>query len=186
MILFMKTFLQSLRVLSVLTLITGALYPLAVWGVGQVFFRDAAEGSLLRRDGQIVGSALLAQKTDDARYFHPRRSAGDYATVATGASNQAWSNAKLAAAVAARQAAHGENVSAEFLTASGSGLDPDLSPGAVRGQTDRVAVARNLTPAQRTALDELIAQHTHGGQFSVSRINVLQLNLALDTAFPSP
>ncbi len=182
----MKTVLQSLRLLAVLTLLTGLLYPLAVWAVGRAFFRAAAEGSLLQRDGRLVGSALLAQQTTDPRYFWPRPSAGDYATVASGASNQAWSSAKLTASIAERRAALGgaADLPADLLTASGSGLDPHLTPAAVRVQAARVAGARKLTPRQRHALDELIAQHIEGGQISPARVNILQLNLDLDVALP--
>ena len=101
----MKTFWSSLRLLAALTVLTGVLYPLAVWAAGQVFFRHAAEGSMLSRHGTVVGSALLAQKTTDPRYFWPRPSAGDYATVASGASNLAWTSATLAKTVAERRAA---------------------------------------------------------------------------------
>lgn len=183
----MKTTLAALRLLVVLTLLTGLVYPLAVWALGRAFFRDAAEGSLLHRGGRLVGSALLAQKTTDPRYFWPRPSAGDYATVASGASNQAWTSASLAKSIADRRAAFAPatEIPADLLTASGSGLDPDLSPAAVRFQVDRVAAARHLTPAQRNALVELVARHTEGGQLSPARINVLRLNLALDTAFPA-
>jgi K+-transporting ATPase ATPase C chain len=226
----MKTLLSSLRLLVVLTVLTGGLYPLAVWSVGRLAFRDRAEGSLVVRDGIVVGSALLAQKTTDPRYFSPRPSAGDYATVASGASNLAWTSSKLAVAVTERRAAlvrlfHTPNdnwrqsanwsrsdpaavgerttarspwlheisglggtadLPADFLTASGSGLDPELSPAAVRLQAARVAAARKLTPAQQHALDGLIARQVEGGQFSPDRINVLRLNLALDSALPSP
>ncbi len=183
----MKTFLNSLRLLAVLSVGTGLIYPLAVWAVGRAFCRDAAEGSLLVRNGHVVGSALLAQKTDAPRYFQPRPSAGDYATVASGASNLAWSSGRLAAAVAERRAMQGGGgVPADLLTASGSGLDPHLSPAAVAVQAARVAAARKLTPGQRHALDELIAGHVEGGQFGPARINVLLLNLALDNAFPEP
>ena len=183
----MKTVLCSLRLLAVLTVLTGLLYPLAVWAVGRAVFRNAAEGSLLVRDGHLVGSALLAQKTTDPRYFRPRPSAGDYATVFSGASNLAWSSARLAAAIAERRAAAGGgDIPADLLTASGSGLDPHLSPAAVAVQAGRVAAARKLTPGQRHALDELIARHVEGGQFGPARINVLLLNLALDNAFPEP
>lgn len=178
----MKTFLSSLRVLVVLTILTGLLYPLAVWAVGQVLFRDAAEGSLVRREGRLVGSTLLAQKTEDPRYFSPRPSAGDYATVASGASNQAWTSTKLATSVAERRTTSGDV--ADRLTSSGSGLDPDLSPEAIRGQIPDVIGARKLTTSQQHTLDELVASHTVGGQLSPARVNVLQLNLALDTAFP--
>jgi K+-transporting ATPase ATPase C chain len=189
----MKTFLASLRILSVLTLLTGGLYPLAVWGIGHLAFHHRAEGSLLARDGIIVGSALLAQKTTDPRYFSPRPSAGDYATVASGASNLAWTSAKLGATVTenekqfrAANALPAGPVPAEALTASGSGLDPDLTPAAVRLQVARVAAARHLTTAQRDALDGLIARQVEGGQLSPERLNILRLNLALDAAFPSP
>ncbi|MBX3737864.1 MAG: potassium-transporting ATPase subunit KdpC [Candidatus Didemnitutus sp.] len=186
----MKTTLSALRLLIALTLLAGLLYPLAVWAIGRAFFRDAAEGSLVRRDGRLVGSALLAQKTTDPRYFWPRPSAGDYATVASGASNQAWTSAALAKSIAERRTAFAPlditGVPADLLTASGSGLDPDLSPAAVRFQIDRVASARHLTPAQRNALVELVARHTEGGQLSPARVNVLRLNLALDRTFAAP
>lgn len=183
----MKTLLTSLRLLAVLTVLTGLLYPLAVWAVGQAFFRHAAEGSLLTRRGRTVGSALLAQKNPDARYFAPRPSAGDYATVASGASNLAWTSAKLSAALAERRATWGGgDVPADLLTTSGGGLDPHLSPEAVRWQAIRVAKSRQLDVSQQHTLDELIARHTVGGHLSPRRVNILQLNLALDTAFPSP
>lgn len=184
----MKTLFSSLRLLAVLTVLTGGLYPLAVWSVGQLAFRDRAGGSLVIRDDIVVGSALLAQKTTDPRYFFPRPSAGDYATVASGASNLAWTSSKLTAAVAEHRAALGgaADLPADLLTASGSGLDPDLSPAAVRLQATRVAATRRLTPAQQHALDGLIARQAEGAQFGPDRINILRLNLALDTAFPSP
>jgi K+-transporting ATPase ATPase C chain len=184
----MKTTFSSLRLLFVLTVITGLLYPLAVWAVGRIFFHDAAEGSLLRRDGRIVGSALLAQKTEDPRYVWPRPSAGDYATVASGASNLAWSSARLAAAVAERRQACGPDspAPADLLTTSGSGLDPDLSPEAVRLQLPRIAEARHLSADQQHALAELVANNVEGGHLSPARIPVLRLNLALDTFFPAP
>jgi K+-transporting ATPase ATPase C chain len=180
----MKTILSSLRLLVVLTLLTGVLYPLAVWGVGQACFRDRAEGSLLRRSGQVVGSRWLAQKTTRSEYFQPRPSSADYATVASGASNQAWTSAALAKTMAERRAAFAAEASvpAEVLTASGSGLDAELSPEAVRLQIARVAAARRLDAARRQRLETLIAAHIRGGQFSPARLNVLELNLALAAA----
>jgi len=184
----MKTTLAALRLLVTLTLLTGLAYPLAVWALGRAFFRDAAEGSLLHRDGKIVGSALLAQKTTEPRYFWPRPSAGDYATVASSASNQAWTNAKLRTAIAERRTAlgGGTDIPADLPTASGSGLDPEISLAVARFQIARVAGARHLTAPQRNALAELIARSAEGGQLTPARVNVLRLNLALDTAFPSP
>ncbi|WP_438481218.1 potassium-transporting ATPase subunit C [Oleiharenicola lentus] len=182
----MKILFHSLRVLLGLTILTGLAYPLAVWAVGHVFFREAAEGSLITHHGKLVGSTLLAQKTTDARYFTSRPSTGDYATVASGASNQAWTSAKLAASIAERRAAvgGGDNVPTDLLTASGSGLDPELSVEAVLFQADAIAAARRLSPIQRHALDDLIARHIEKGQFGPSRINILELNLALDVTFP--
>lgn len=174
----MKTLLQSVRLLLVLTLLTGALYPLVVWAIGRVAFRDRAEGSLVLRDGKAVGSRLLAQKTTAESYFWPRPSAADFATVASGASNAAWTSAKLATSIEERRKALGGGaVPAELLTASGSGLDPELSPAAARWQIARVAAARQL-PAAR--IEELIARLTIGGGLAPERVNVLALNLALD------
>jgi K+-transporting ATPase ATPase C chain len=182
----MKTFLTSLRLLVVLTLLTGLLYPLAVWAIGHAFFRDAAEGSLLIREGRVIGSRLLAQKSTDPRYFSPRPSAGDYATVASGASNQAWTSAKLAASVAERRARFADvaDLPADLLTASGSGLDPHLTPEAVAAQIPRISQARRLGENEQHALRELIARQTEGGQISPARVNILRLNLVLDTVFP--
>jgi len=184
----MKTLFQSLRLLAVLTVLTGLIYPLAVWAAGHVFFRQAAEGSLLLRDGKTVGSALLAQKTTDPRYFWPRPSSGDYATVASGASNQAWTSAKLAASVAERGAALGgtADLPSDLLTTSGSGLDPDLSPAAVLAQLPRVGRARQLDKNQQHVLADLVARLTEGGHLTPPRVNILKLNLALDTALPPP
>jgi len=184
----MKTLTISLRLLTVLTVLTGLLYPLGVWLVGHAFFPDAAEGSRLHRDGQLVGSALLAQKTTDPRYVWPRPSAGDYATVASGASNLAWTSAKLAATVAERRTALGPGTAgpADLVTASGSGLDPDLSPAAVLVQLPRIGRARQLSAGQQHALAELVAKSTETGHLGPARVNVLRLNLALDTFSPSP
>lgn len=182
----MKTLLSAFRLLCVLTALTGVIYPVAVWSVGRLAWHDAAEGSLLRRDGRLVGSSLLAQKTSDPRYFWPRPSAGDYATVASGASNLAWTSAKLAAAVAGRRVGSGTEAAPDMLTTSGSGLDPELSLLAIRSQLSRVAAARHLTANQQNKLDDLVAGQVKGGQITPARINVLKLNLALDAAFPPP
>ncbi|MBK8475232.1 MAG: K(+)-transporting ATPase subunit C [Opitutaceae bacterium] len=183
----MKTLLTALRLLVVLTLVTGGLYPLAVWAVGRLVFPHQAEGSLVVREGVVVGSARLAQDTAGyPRYFYPRPSAANFATVASGASNQSWSSAALAKSFAERRAAYPEGaaVPTDLITASGSGLDPDLTPAAVHLQADRVAAARRLDSAQRAVLDELVARLTVGGQLGPARINVLALNLALDARFP--
>jgi len=190
----LRTLLTSLRLLALLTLLTGALYPLAVWATGRAFFHNAAEGSLLTHNNKVVGSALLAQKTTDPRYFHPRPSAGDYATVASSASNQSWTSARLAASIASASTDYrtlNELPSApalaplpsDAITSSGGGLDPHISLENARIQLPRVARARNLTTAQLATLDSLLTSHTEGGHFTPARLNALRLNLALDTTF---
>lgn len=171
----MKTFITALRLLAVLTLCTGVIYPALVWGIGQSAFHDRAEGSLVKRDGQIVGSELIAQKMEDPKYFWARPSAGDFATVASGASNVAWTSAKLAERVKASP-----DAPADLVTTSGSGLDPDLSPVAVRSQLERVAAARGWNAAQRARCEQLVESLTEGGQFGPQHVNVLRLNLAID------
>lgn len=172
----MKTTWIAVRLLSVLTLLTGVIYPGLVWLVGQVAFRHQAEGSLVTRDGTIVGSSLVAQKTDDPRYFWPRPSAADYATVASGASNLAWTSARLAARM--RSAPSGRPP--EMLTTSGSGLDPDIRVETALAQLDRVARARGWTEAQRVRCREWIATMATGGHLGPACVNVLMLNLRID------
>lgn len=177
----MKTILQSLRALLVLTLLTGILYPLLITGVAQLLFPAQANGSLLRNaQQQLVGSALLAQKFTSDRYFAPRPSAADFATVASGASNKGPTSEALRQAIAERRAQWGGDAPIHLLTASGSGLDPHLSPEAVSYQVARVAKARGLEPAR---VQQLVQQHTESpqwGLFGEPRVNVLVLNQALD------
>ncbi|MDX2186419.1 MAG: potassium-transporting ATPase subunit C [Opitutaceae bacterium] len=181
----MKTLIQSLRLLLVLTVITGVIYPVAVWAVGRALFAEAAEGSLVFKDGKPVGSAHVAQKTKSPAYFHPRPSAADYATVASGAGNEAWTSKVLIDKVLARREALGGNdVPADLLTTSGSGLDPEISVEAALFQVGRVEAARGLDATGRRRLEELIALNTIGGRLTPARVNVLRLNLALETESP--
>jgi len=188
-------FLQQLRpalvILGLLTLLTGVAYPLAVTAAAQAIFPAQANGSLVRVGGQVVGSALIGQANADPRYFWPRPSAIDYNPLPSGGSNQGPTSAALQQAVAARaaqlRAAHHLPAStplpADLLFASGSGLDPDISPEAARLQIDRVAQARQFTPAQRDALAALVERSVEPPQLGLlgqPRVNVLLLNLALD------
>jgi potassium-transporting ATPase KdpC subunit len=176
----MKPILTSIRMLVVLTLLTGAAYPLLVTGVAKIVSPGQAAGSIVERDGKAIGSALLAQKTENPRYFWPRPSAGDFATVSSAASNQGPTSAALVTAIAERKTRFGENAPAELLTASGSGLDPHLSPAAAEFQAARIAHVRGLSV---DAVKTLIVQTTEGPQFGFlgePRVNVLSLNLALD------
>jgi potassium-transporting ATPase KdpC subunit len=176
----MKAILQSVRALLVFTLLTGAIYPLIVTLLGRMAFADKAGGSLIVAEGQVAGSALLAQKTDGARYFWPRPSAADFATVASGASNKGPTSADLVKAVDERRTKFGADSPPEMLTASGSGLDPHISPAAARQQVARIATERKLPAEQIIAL---VVKHTEPPQWGVfgePRVNVLILNRALD------
>jgi len=188
----LKQLRAALAAFFLLTLITGVLYPLLVTVIGQVALADTANGSLIARDGQIVGSALIGQTTTDLAYFWGRPSTVNAmqggALTASGASNAGWTNAVWAQTVADRaaqlRAAHGLAADAplppDLLFASASGIDPHISPTAAALQIDRVAAARGL---DRTQVEALVAQHTESPQFGLlgqPRVNVLLLNLALD------
>ncbi len=173
-----------------LTLLVGVLYPLVVTGVSQVAFGDRADGSLIRRDGVVVGSSLLGQSFADEGSFHPRPSAaGDgYDGAASSASNLGPTNAGLLTTVEERVADYrelnaldgGTPVPVDAVTASGSGLDPDISPANAKLQAPRVAQARRIELAR---VLELVDDNTHDrtlGFMGEPRVNVLELNLALD------
>ncbi len=182
----MKTLLQAFRLLFFLSLLTGVVYPLVMLLLGQTLFPRQANGSLIPSDGKPEGSELLAQRFESPRYFWPRPSAANYATVPSGASNLGPTSKTLREAVAQRRARYTgltpsiPDPANDLLTTSGSGLDPHISPLAASQQIDRVAAARAI-PADRVR--ELVAKHTEGPQFGMFgefRINVLVLNLALD------
>lgn len=181
---------QSLTMLLAMTLLTGVAYPLAVTGLAQWLFPRQAAGSLALREGAAVGAELIGQPFTDPRYFWGRPSATapmPYNGGASGGSNLGPSNPALTAAVAARIAAlraadpgNRAPVPVDLVTASASGLDPEISPAAAQYQLARVARARGLP---REAVQALLAAHTQGRQLGVlgePRVNVLALNLALD------
>ena len=176
----MKTILQALRLLLLLTLLTGVVYPLAVTAVARLAFPHQSSGSLVFREGQAVGSALLAQKFESARYFWPRPSASDYATIPSGASNLAPTSEALRKAIAERRVKYGADAPMEMLTASASGLDPHISPQAAARQVARVAAARQLPADRVAALVAEVAEPPQYGIFGEPRVNVLALNLRLD------
>ena len=178
----MKTILESLRVLLVLTVLTGFAYPLVVTGIASIAFRGSATGSLVKQGDQLVGSALLAQKTESPKYFWPRPSAADFATVASGASNKGPTSADLVKSIAERREKFGKDAPDELLTASGSGLDPHLSPAAARHQAARVAAERKIAVEKVTALIDQLTEGPQLGFLGEPRVNVLSLNLALDSA----
>jgi len=185
---------QALRILLVLTLVTGLLYPLAVTGIAQFVFPQQANGSLVQKGDSVVGSALIGQPFSDPKYFWSRPSATSpmpYNGAASSGSNQGPLNPAHKEAVQSRIKALreagadvGKPVPIDLVTASGSGLDPHLSPAAADYQAARVAKVRGLPEAQ---VRELIARNTEGRQLGVlgePRVNVLLLNRALDGAQP--
>ena len=160
------------------TLLCGVLYPLAVTGLAAVFPAQAG-GSLVRVQGEVVGSRLIAQRTEDPKRFWPRPSAAAWAADASSGANLAPS--ALADARAERRALFGADATPDLLTASGSGLDPDLTPEGALAQVPRVAAARGMPVA---VLHALVATHVQPRQFGIlgePRVNVLELNLALES-----
>ena len=176
----MKTIFQSLRIYIVLTLLTGILYPLAMTGVAQLLFQKQANGSRIVENGQLIGSDLLVQKFEAPRYFWPRPSSADYATVPSGASNKGPTSADLKKSIDERRAKFGKDAPVDLLTASGSGLDPHISPEATRLQISRVASARNMSIQQIARIVDQTIEAPQLGFLGEPRVNVLKLNLALD------
>jgi K+-transporting ATPase ATPase C chain len=182
----LQTPIQAIRALVVFTVITGVAYPLVVTGIAQVAFKDQANGSLISRDGKIVGSSLIGQPFSDPKYFWSRPSATSpipYNGAASSGSNQGPTNAAFIDAVKERVSRfEARPVPVDLATASGSGLDPHISPAAAEFQVARVAKARGM---QESALRELVQEHTERRQLGIlgePRVNVLRLNLALDAA----
>lgn len=170
------------------TLLLGLAYPLAITGVAQAAFPQQADGSLVIREGRVVGSSLVGQAFTSAGYMRGRPSAVDYDATGSGASNLGPLNADLIAQTSERATAwQAENGSAEVpddaVTASASGLDPHISPANALAQAERIAAARGADISQVRAV---IAAHVEGRTFGIlgqPRVNVLQTNLALDDAF---
>ena len=176
-----------------LMVITGLAYPGIVTGLAQLMFPRQANGSLVSKDGRVVGSSLIGQKFAEPWYFHPRPSAaGDgYDATASGGTNKGPTDRRLAdtlitsaVAAAIKDGAVKGKIPADMVTASASGLDPHISPANAQLQIARVAASRG---ASAGAIRALIERHTESRQFGIfgdPRVNVLQLNLALDREFP--
>jgi K+-transporting ATPase ATPase C chain len=190
----MNIFRPAITLFVALSLMVGVAYPLLVTGISQAAFPDAAGGSILVKDGKPVGSALIGQNFSDSRHFWGRPSATapqPYNATASGGSNQGPLNPALADAVKARIAAlreadpaNKQPVPIDLVTASGSGLDPHISPEAAAYQVERVARARQL-PAETVM--QLVERQTEGRQLGFlgePRVNVLKLNLELDSLKP--
>jgi len=185
---------QGLLFTIVMMVMLGGVYHVVLWGIGQVAFPAQAEGSLIRRgDGSIAGSSLIGQKFTQPQYFQPRPSAVDYNAASPGGSNFGPSNPdhlklvheRLDAIVKHEGAAPGQ-IPSEMVTASGGGLDPHIPPDGAELQVTRVATSRQVDAAR---VHELIAAHTEPPTFGFlgrARVNVLELNLALDEVFGAP
>ncbi len=184
-----SVWLTSILYTVVTAVIFGIAYPLVITGLAHILFPRQADGSLIVRDGQVIGSELIAQSFTADKYFHPRPSAAGngYDATASGGTNLAQSNAKLPARMQADiDKLHAENphqaVPIDAVTYSASGLDPDITPDNAYFQAPRIAKARGLT---EDAVRSLIQQHIQGrslGFIGEPRVNVLDLNLALDNA----
>jgi K+-transporting ATPase ATPase C chain len=187
----MKTLLISLKIFLFFTFLTGVVYPLLISGIAQVFFPSKANGSLIVRDNQIIGSELIGQQFDSVMYFSSRPSAGSYNPLPSGGSNYGLTNRKLKELVAARQKNFcflnhlnsNAVIPSEMLFASASGLDPHISPQAALLQVDRIVYARNFDELRKQKLIKCIKDLTEGPQFlcfGEERVNVLLLNLEPD------
>ena len=186
--------LPGIRIKLFMTLVLGVLYPLAITGISQVLFQHQANGSLTTVGGKVVGSELIGQNFSKPEYFQPRPSAAGndgYDPTASGGSNFGPTNQKLVDRVKASIDKFRKDnpdytgpVPADLVTASGSGLDPHISPDSAAAQAARVAKARGASADQ---VSRLVAQFTEGPELGVlgePRVNVLKLNLALDEKFP--
>jgi K+-transporting ATPase ATPase C chain len=184
-----KNLLISVLMTIVTTVLLGFVYPLAVTALAQLFFRDKANGQLVQHNGTVVASRIIAQPFVGAGYFHPRPSAAGngYDATSSGGTNLGPTNQKLIdrvnSDVASAQAENpGKPVPVDLVTTSASGLDPDITPASAQFQVPRIAKARGMS---EDAVRTLVARHTQGRQwgfFGEPRVNVLELNLSLDSA----
>ena len=186
--------LIGLRMTLMLTILTGLLYPGLVTGICQMIFPNQANGSLIVKNGHVIGSALIGQSFTRREYFQPRPSAAGadgYDPTSSGGSNLGPTSQKLADRVKSSLAQFRKDnqdftgpIPADLLTASGSGLDPHLSPASINAQAPRVAVARGISINQ---IQQLASEFTEGrelGFLGEPRVNVMRLNIALDERFP--
>jgi K+-transporting ATPase ATPase C chain len=189
-----RQLLIGLRMTLMLTILTGLLYPGLVTGICQMIFPNEANGSLIVKNGHVVGSALIGQSFTRREYFQPRPSAAGndgYDPTASGGSNLGPTSQKLADRVKSSIAQFRKDnpdftgpIPADLVTASGSGLDPQLSPASISAQAPRVAVARGISINQ---IQQLASEFTEGrelGFLGEPRVNVMRLNIALDERFP--
>jgi len=190
----MKTILTSIKIFLVMTILTGVIYPLFITIIGQTVFANRANGSLIVVDNKNVGSELIGQKFVGNQYFSSRPSAVDYNPMPSGGSNLSVTSKELqlrvkrntAAFDSINQLSQYQIVPSEMIYASGSGLDPHISPEAALLQVNRICKARHLPATAEKQIENLISQSTENRQLGFlgeKRINVLKLNLELDKQF---
>jgi len=182
-----KNLITAVLMTVATTILLGLIYPLVVYGLAQVLFRDKANGQIITRNGEAIGSRIIAQPFTGAKYFHPRPSAAGngYDAANSGGTNLASTNQKLIDRIRSdANTLHQENptqaIPVDLVATSASGLDPEISPAAAEFQIPRVAKERGLA---EPALRDLVRQHTRQrdlGLLGEPRVNVLELNLALD------
>ncbi len=182
-----KNLITSLLMTIATTILLGLIYPLLITGLAQLFLKDKANGQLVHRNGEVIGSRIIAQPFTSAKYFHPRPSAAGngYDAANSGGTNLASTNQKLIDRIQAdAKTLHNENPSepipVDLITTSASGLDPDISPEAAEFQIARVAHARGMS---ESSVRDLVHKNTRSrdlGLLGEPRVNVLELNLALD------
>jgi len=180
-----SAFLPTLKLYFWMVVLTGLVYPLLITLVAQVTMKHKADGGFLEVGGKVVGARLIAQKFQSDRYFWPRPSSGDYNALSSGGSNLGPTSLALKKAIDERQAAlekgHGKaEIPSELLYASGSGLDPHISPKAALYQSERVAKARGLDKQKVIDLIDKYTEHPSFGFMGEPVVNVLNLNIALD------
>jgi len=188
-----KHLITSLLMTLVMTVLLGLIYPLLITGLAQLLFKDKANGQLVSRNGDVIGSRIIAQPFTSAKYFHPRPSAAGngYDAANSGGTNLAPTNQKLidrvrADAASLQQENPSQPIPVDLLTTSASGLDPEISPAAAEFQVPRVARERGVA---ESALRDLVRKHTQQrdlGLLGEPRVNVLELNLALDDMAAKP
>lgn len=185
----MRNIMTAIKMLLVMTVITGGIYTVLVTGIAELLFPTQSRGNIVYAGKKPVGSRLLAQRFESDAYFWSRPSASDYQALPSGASNLGPTSSDLKKKITERRAKLEKVMSTippELLFSSGSGLDPDISPEAALGQIQRVGKARNLAPTQIEELKNVVFRHVESpelGFLGMPRVNVLKLNLDVDRTF---
>ena len=187
----LKELKTAILITFILTIITGILYPLAITGIAQTIFHKQANGSLIERDGKVIGSEIIGQNFTKPEYFHPRPSQNSYDAANSGGSNLGPTNPALADRLKKDAETFRKDnpdytgpIPADAITASGSGFDPEISPANALAQAARVAKARGSSTDAMQSLVVVNTQQRNLGVLGEPRVNVLKLNMALDQTYP--